>query len=245
MTSEWSAAIKDADPLGFHAKSSAEDVDAARETGRHAFETTNSPYTPKWSSDHPDPAKVKEIFANLGDPGDGRPLDPTRAKDFRDMLHEKDPLRKYLDGRLKWDEERIAEMRREYESDPSEEMRRMRLEEMKASAAKNAGEAEGGADGNTWRWEQTSKDGDSEILIRFTLPSPATKKEVKVVFKPQGLKVTVAGEVLFDRPTYGKIYPDECTWSLVERTESGAFSELQVLISLTEDVKWEHLCADE
>jgi len=245
MTTEWASAIKAADPLGFHDKSSPQEVEAARETGRQVFETADSPYTPQWSSNQPDPAEIKKIFADLGDPGDGRPLDPKRAKHFRDMLHEKDPLRKYLDGRLKWDEERIAEMRAAEDSDPSAEMRRMRLENMERNAAKNAGEAEGGADGKTWRWEQTSKDGESEILIRFTLPSPATKKDVKVTFKAQGLKVTVAGEVLFDRPTYGKTYPDECTWSLVERTESGAFSELQVLISLAEDVKWEHLCADE
>ena len=48
----------------------------------------------------------------------------------------------------------------------------------------------------------------------------------------------MAGDVLFDSKTYGKTYPDESTWSLVE-----GGTELQVLISLAEDVKWDDLCA--
>ena len=66
---------------------------------------------------------------------------------------------------------------------------------------------------------------------------------LQVVFKAQSLKVSVGGEALFDGSTYGKVYPDESTWSLVEKTESGAFSELQVLLSLAEDVKWHDLGA--
>lgn len=80
--------------------------------------------------------------------------------------------------------------------------------------------------------------------MRFALAAPATKKDVKVIFKAQSLKVTVAGEVLLDRKTFGKTYPDESTWSLTEKTETGAFAELQVLISLAEDVKWKDLCGD-
>ena len=121
-------------------------------------------------------------------------------------------------------------------------------ESMRAYAAKNAGEAEGGADGKTWRWEQTSNGSESEVLVRFTLAKPASKKEVKVAFKVQSLAVAVAGESLFDAKLHGKVYPDECTWSLVEQTASEAYSdklvhELQVLLSLVDDAKWPDLCA--
>ena len=91
------------------------------------------------------------------------------------------------------------------------------------AAAKNAGEEEGGADGKKYkcvaehpfepvlaphttaphhrrpttsllrRYEQTSKYGESEIIVRFTLETPATKKDVKVVFKATTLSVTVNG----------------------------------------------------
>ena len=128
-------------------------------------------------------------------------------------------------------------------NDPESQMRQQAQSNQQDAAAKNAGEEEGGADGKKFKWEQTSKYGESEIIVRFALSAPATKKDVKVVFKAQSLKVTVAGEVLFDGRTYGNTYPDESTWSLVERTESGAFAELQVLISLAEDVKWHDLCA--
>ena len=113
--------------------------------------------------------------------------------------------------------------------------------------AKNAGEAEGGAGDKTWKWEQTSTGGESEVLVRFTLGMQVTKKQVKTEFKPQSLKVTVAGEALFDGKLYGKIYPEECTWSLAkvldERVGLHEQMELQVLLSLAEDVKWHDLGA--
>ena len=43
------------------------------------------------------------------------------------------------------------------------------------------------------RYEQTSKYGESEIIVRFALETPATKKDVKVVFKATTLSVTVNG----------------------------------------------------
>ena len=42
-------------------------------------------------------------------------------------------------------------------------------------------------------YEQTSKYGESEIIVRFALETPATKKDVKVVFKATTLSVTVNG----------------------------------------------------
>ena len=60
-------------------------------------------------------------------------------------------------------------------------------------AAKNAGEVEGGADGKKYKYEQTSKDGESEIIVRFALQTPAAKKDVKVVFKAATLSVAVNG----------------------------------------------------
>ena len=122
-----------------------------------------------------------------------------------------------------------------------------------SSAESKAGEAEGGADGRTWRWEQTSDGDESEVLVRFTLPRPATKKEVKVIFGVQRLSVTVAGDTLFDSQLYGKCRTDECTWSLVKQTASEANSseivhELQVLLSVADHKganfrKWPALCA--
>ena len=228
--------------MGFHSKSSAEEVDAAREAGRSKFETSENPYSPKWTVDKPDPQKLRDIFASLG-ARDGRPPDPAKVKQFIKDLHVDDPLRAQCEqymASVGWDAADNGDV--DSGGPPigssANDLRR-------AHADKNAGEAEGGADGKVWRWEQTSKDGESEILVRFDLPTPATKKDVKVVFKAQSLKVTVAGDVLFDGKTYGNTYPDESTWSLVEKTDSGAFSELQVLISLAEDVKWHDLCAKE
>merc|ERR1712216_1027595 len=97
------------------------------------------------------------------------------------------------------------------------------------AAEKNAGEQAG--DG--YQWEQTSKYGESEIIVRFALSAPATKKDVKVVFKARELKVTVAGEELLSGKTFGTIAIDDSTWCLVEKG-----SELQLLLALAEDTKW-------
>merc|ERR1712166_966499 len=106
--------------------------------------------------------------------------------------------------------------------------------------AKNVGEAEGGADGKTWKWEQTSKYGESEIIVRFALETPVTKKDVKVVFKATTLQVTVAGEEVLNGKLFGRVQTDDCTWCLVEK---GA--ELQVLLALASDTKWQALMAPE
>merc|ERR1719440_670723 len=116
---------------------------------------------------------------------------------------------------------------------PEAEMQRKAQANQQAAAAKNAGEAEGGADGKTWKWEQTSKYGESEIIVRFGLAAPATKKDVKVVFKATALQVTVAGEELIRGKLAGTLALDECTWCLVEKG-----SELQVMLALAQDVKW-------
>jgi hypothetical protein len=99
-------------------------------------------------------------------------------------------------------------------------------------ASKNDGEKE--AEG--YSWEQTSKYGESEILIRFTLEAAATKKDVKVAFGANSLKVTVAGKELLNGKTFGRTYPDDSTWCLVEKG-----SELQVLVAPAEDTKWSSL----
>merc|ERR1712097_232516 len=121
-------------------------------------------------------------------------------------------------------------------STPEMEMRQAAQKNQADSAAKNAGESEGGADGKTWKWEQTSKYGESEIIVRFTLATPATKKDVKVVFKAKELKVTVAGEELMNGKTFGTITIDDSTWCLVEKG-----TELQLLLALAEDKKWDTL----
>merc|ERR1719424_651900 len=83
------------------------------------------------------------------------------------------------------------------------------------AAAKNAGEQEGGDDGNKYKWEQSSKYGESEVIVRFALATPATKKDVKVVFKAAALQVSVAGDELINGKLFGGIQIDDCTWCLV------------------------------
>ena len=101
-----------------------------------------------------------------------------------------------------------------------------------AAASKNDGEK----DGENHKWEQTSKYGESEIIVRFPLATPATKKDVKVVFKAKQLVVTVAGEELMNGKTFAAISTDDSTWCLAEK---GA--ELQLLLALAEDTKWDSL----
>ena len=117
---------------------------------------------------------------------------------------------------------------------PEAEARQKAQQNQAAAAAKNDGEKEE----EGWKWEQTSKYGESEILVRFALATPATKKDVKVVFKARELKVTVAGEELLNGKTFSTVTVDDSTWCLVEKG-----SELQVLLALAEDTKWDSLLA--
>ena len=75
--------------------------------------------------------------------------------------------------------------------------------------------------------------------MRFELATPATKKDVKVVFKAKELKVTVGGAELMSSKLFGTITIDESTWTLVEKG-----SELQVLLALAEDTKWKTLVVE-
>lgn len=117
---------------------------------------------------------------------------------------------------------------------PEADMKRQAQENQQAAADKNAGEVE--EEGQTWKWEQTSKYGESEIIVRFPLESPATKKDVKVLFKAKEIKVTVAGVELMNGKTFGTITIDDSTWCLVEKG-----TELQLLLALAEDTKWNSL----
>lgn len=113
--------------------------------------------------------------------------------------------------------------------DPETSAKRKAQMNQQDAAAKNAGEL----DEKTYKWEQTSKYGESEIIVRFPLATPATKKDVKVVFKARELKVSVSGEELLSGRLAGTITIDDSTWCLVEKG-----SELQLLLALAEDVKW-------
>ena len=113
---------------------------------------------------------------------------------------------------------------------PEADMKRQAQANQQAAAAKNAGESE--VEGK-YKWEQTSKYGESEIIVRFALEQPATKKDVKVVFKARALTVVVAGVELMQGKTFGTITIDDSTWCLVEKG-----SELQLLLALAEDTKW-------
>jgi len=122
---------------------------------------------------------------------------------------------------------------------PEQQMQQQAQANQAAQAAKNAGEAEAATEsGVTYKWEQTSKYGESEVIVRFPLPTPATKKDVKVTFKAKELKVVVAGEELINSKTFGTVTVDDSTWCLVEKG-----SELQVMLALAEDTKWDKLIA--
>jgi hypothetical protein len=242
---EWSAALKAADPLGMYSKASADEIEAAREAGRQKFEESSASSAFKPAPQHSQALEMgsrtmsKELRESLTD-ASGR-LDPKKLKKFASMLVPSDPWRLQIEA--DFGSISIAD-----EDDSSDSAVQHAPPPPRAFAPNKTGEAEGGADGKTWLWEQTSTGDESEILVRFRLSKPATKKQVKVVFKVQSLAVTVAGEVIFDSKLHGKCYPDECTWSLAELTSSESYSseivhELQVLLSLAEDANWTDLCA--
>ncbi|CAK0900586.1 unnamed protein product, partial [Prorocentrum cordatum] len=79
--------------------------------------------------------------------------------------------------------------------------------------------AEKAEDGYTW-----SQQGE-EVQITFRLDKPATKKDVKVNFKPTGLTVAVGDSTLLDGTLGGKVDTDDCAWCL-----ASAGSELQVCV---------------
>jgi len=85
-------------------------------------------------------------------------------------------------------------------------------------------EIERDEDGYTW-----SQKGD-EVQVLFKLPKPATKKDVKVVFKPASLSVTVHGTSLLDGSLGGQVDTDDCTWCI-----GGGGSELQVMLTKKND----------
>merc|ERR1719491_1819883 len=112
---------------------------------------------------------------------------------------------------------------------PEQEMQQRSQQSQQDFAAKNSGETEGGADGKTYKWEQTSAGGESEILVRFTLAEAVKAKQVKV---------TVAGEELLSGKTFGTVSVDESTWFIGEKG-----TELQVMLALAQDNKWHDLLA--
>ena len=121
---------------------------------------------------------------------------------------------------------------------PEADLRQRSQQKQAEHEAKNAGEIEGGSDGKTWKWEQTSDGDESTILVRFTLATKATKRDVKVVFKAKELKVTVAGESLVEGKLHGTVSVDDSTWCIVEEG-----MELQVMLALAADTKWDALLA--
>ena len=52
------------------------------------------------------------------------------------------------------------------------------------------------------------------------------------------MQVAVAGEELINGKLFGRVLTDDCTWCLVEKG-----SELQVLLALAADTKWNDLMA--
>jgi len=77
-------------------------------------------------------------------------------------------------------------------------------------------------DENGYSWSQQ---GD-EVQVTFKLEKSATKKDVKVAFKPKTLAVTVSGESLLSGSLGGEVDAEECTWTL-----ANGGSELQVMLT--------------
>lgn len=149
--------------------------------------------------------------------------------------------------RIKWFEEWLEKLPEEKESGPGG-MDMDSLSEMMGkgggkgagmgapggAGAKGAGKAAGkgkdmisdneevelNEDGYVW-----SQKGE-EVSITFKLPQTATKKDVKVAFKPSAMTVTVHGSSLMDGKLGGQVDTDDCTWCL-----ANGGSELQVMLT--------------
>eukprot|EP00928_Gymnodinium_smaydae_P071333 TRINITY_DN54956_c0_g1_i1.p1 TRINITY_DN54956_c0_g1~~TRINITY_DN54956_c0_g1_i1.p1 ORF type:complete len:552 (+),score=127.13 TRINITY_DN54956_c0_g1_i1:55-1656(+) len=89
-----------------------------------------------------------------------------------------------------------------------------------AAEAENDKEIERNENGYSW-----SQKGD-EVQVIFKLPTPATKKDVKVSFKLSSLTVNAHDKVLLDGPLGGAVDTDDCTWCI-----AGGGSELQVMLT--------------
>lgn len=88
-------------------------------------------------------------------------------------------------------------------------------------------------DENGYTWSQQGE----EVQITFKLPKSATKKDVKVAFKPKTVAVSVSGESLLEGSLMGQVDVEECTWCLA----SGG-SELQVMLTkMNEKDNWKSL----
>merc|ERR1711862_484840 len=64
----------------------------------------------------------------------------------------------------------------------------------------------------TYTWRQTSE--DVEVTLKKDGITKADKKEVKITFTRQKLKLEVKGEKIIDGTLWSQIDPDECTWTL-------------------------------
>jgi len=77
-------------------------------------------------------------------------------------------------------------------------------------------------DEDGYAWNQKGE----EVQVVFKLPTPATKKDVKIDFKVSALSVAVNGSSLLEGSLGGKVETEECTWCLA----SGG-TELQVMLT--------------
>merc|ERR1712194_341407 len=81
--------------------------------------------------------------------------------------------------------------------------------------------------------EQTSGGGDSEITISFKMEKAVTKKDIKVTFTSNTVKVVVAGVELLAGKTFATHHVDDATWCIADKG-----MELQVLLCPAMDDKW-------
>lgn len=83
-----------------------------------------------------------------------------------------------------------------------------------------------------YRWEpRIDESGETEVIIKFSLSPPATKRDVKVTFTPDSLVVVCHGVERFNNQLGGKIYPDDCTWFL---QDNGTELEVSLLSLVSE-----------
>ena len=73
-----------------------------------------------------------------------------------------------------------------------------------------------GGEGDGWSWTQS----EEEIELKLTVASSIRGRDVKVNFKPRGMRITVAGELVssLDGDLEAPVHPEECTWDMEEGT---------------------------
>jgi hypothetical protein len=91
--------------------------------------------------------------------------------------------------------------------------------------------------GETEQYKWTQQEDEVEITFKRTDFSKSDKKEVKIAFGKNKIKVEFKGEVLLAGDLMGPCTPDECIWTLSD-------GQLQLTLSKAEEESWRKLLKD-